>query len=130
MKRWMIPAVAHCKEGCCSVGGAFHPTPFNLPTRITMLAFSCILINLRTGKVEVLMSGSFPDDFVYVCPEKNTEVHVTTKAEDPSWVVYRILPNDPHVFVLVCPACWQQHKVRQRASKLTVETVNESSIVL
>lgn len=71
--------------------------------------------------------GRFPYDFVYLCPIRATLTHVTTKSEDSSWSVYRILPDDPHVFVLMCPACFRQHKVRDVFGLLAVETVDESS---
>ncbi len=73
--------------------------------------------------------GGFPYDFVYLCPIKGVLTHVTTKSEDPSWSVHRDLPDDPHVFILVCPTCFQQHKVRDVSGLLTVETVYESNLV-
>lgn len=72
--------------------------------------------------------GRFPYDFVYLCPIRATLTHITTKSEDSSWSVYRSLPDDSHVFILVCPICFRQHKVRDVFGLLTVETVDESTL--
>jgi hypothetical protein len=74
------------------------------------------------------VESEFPSSFHYRCPETNRTAYVTLKeGGDSSMAVYRHLPKDSHVFILICPACAQQHKVRKHAEGLTVETVDESS---
>jgi hypothetical protein len=47
-RRWMLRAVAHCEEGCCTVGGALAS-----PLFVYRLSFCLKKCNIGVGKVVI-----------------------------------------------------------------------------